>query len=179
MAIETILVSAAISAIVGALVSIFAVAQLTVRRVRAERAEQATLAIRELVRELQLALLQFGAEIATNLRRDSSAHTQDAVLAGKILVAAEDLGSIRRISVSRRVRRLVGKAWFETAVISGGDANSVYEAATIAQVLAMKANPRTKRTHVDGLIQRALMGDAHTATFRRLQRDLKLLAKGW
>ncbi len=114
----TLIASAGVSPVVGAVVSLVAVSQVTVRRARAERREAARLAVAAVVKPLQLELARYtyAAGQRTSSKRDNeAAHMDDHRHVVAILGAAPDLPAWRRRLVDRRCRRVFGAYWCDLA----------------------------------------------------------------
>lgn len=183
MDVPTLLASAAISAVVGTLVSLVAVSQVTVGKLRAERAEEARRSIRAFLLQLNRDVLAYQAGDAPNLQRDpTTAHIQDAEDAATILEAAQDLPRWPRLVLRRRVYRIYGREFSALA-----DRYSSTEERTLRAMLApmvrkqIESSGRGKQvTMLDGLLQRALSSSPKSMLVKRLRIELYLLRScGW
>ena len=109
---ESAVVTAAISAIVGAVVSLLAVSQVTVRQRRAERRDDARIELRATVQPLRANVRRYQAGVNPGMRRDNNVqiHADDYVLASRLLTTAGRLGalaSMARKATSTPHRRYV------------------------------------------------------------------------
>lgn len=150
-------------------------------RVRAERAAQARLGIRDLVSPLQRDLRAFRAGMNDSLKRDGAAHPDDAVWAIKVLRLAHDLPRVQRRSVRRRVTRLVGSGWARIAELRDTtleDDASVHASYAMSISLLDGRRNGERRSYVDGLLQRAYTAGPASPEARKLERDLVLLSEG-
>lgn len=183
MDVPTLLASAAISAIVGTLVSLVTVSQVTVGRMRAERAEEARLTIRAFLRQLIKDVSAFQTGDADNMERDPDiAHFQDAHDAAKILEAAEGLRWWPRQVVRWRTHRIYGREFAALA-----ERYSSSEERTMSAMLGpmfrkqLQRSPNGKPvTMLDGLLHRALCSRPESWSVKRLRLELHLLSScGW
>lgn len=183
MDIPTLLASAGISAIVGTIVSLLAVSQVTVGKMRAERAEESRRTIRAFVRKLSRDVAAYQAGEAAHLQRDTSpAHLQDAEDAATILAAAQDLRLWPRIVLRLRTRRIFGRQLTALAERYPSAEERTF-GAMLAPMLRkqLQKTPGSKPvTMLDGLIHRALSSAPNHWRVRQLRLELYLLGLcGW
>jgi hypothetical protein len=183
MDIPTLLASAGISAVVGTMVSLVAISQVTVGKMRAERAEEARREIRAFLRKVIRDVANYQAGHAEHMQRDPSrGHIQDAEDAAVILSSAQDLRWWPRQVVRLRTRRIYGREFAALA-----ERYPSPEARTMGALLG----PMIKRqlqapsggkavTMLDGLLHRALSSSPNASQVRRLRVELHLLSMcGW
>lgn len=175
---STLLASAGVSAVVGAVVSLLAVSQTTVRRAKAERADASRLAVRECVAPLlaELARYQYvGLERAK--REAETSHMDDHAHVVAIRSAAADLPGWRRWLVDRRCRRVFGDYWTDLArdyPSVGRETGGTLTAWFAASVAESKRPPGARP--VDGLMHRAYSQQSGHTLVDRLRRELRRLA---
>lgn len=183
MDVPTLLASAGISAVVGTLVSLLAVSQVTVGKMRAERAEEARLTIRTFLRQPVRDIAAYRAGDADNLQRDAAvAQMQDAEDAATILEAGRNLRWWPRQVLRWRIRRVYGREFTALA-----ERYSSPEARTFGALLApmLRKQVRSSRrgkpvTMLDGLLHRALSSSPESFLVKRLRVELYLLQLcGW
>lgn len=180
MDVPTILVSAGVSAVVGALVSLAAVSQVTIRRSRAERAEAARRAVRAMVGPLLLDVRRYRAEMSAGLQREQdTGQGEDYVTVSRLLTVAADLSCWRRTLVLRRSRRIFGRAWTDLAELSPADPSSpgsLFAPILQAQYRAARLGAVTESRPPPGLLHRAFCQPPNGALLPRLDRELRRLA---
>lgn len=183
MDVPTLLASAGISAIVGTLVSLLAVSQVTVGKMRAERAEEARLTIRAFLRQTIRDVAAYQAGDAENLQRDPAvAHIQDAEDAATVLGAAQNLRWWPRQVLRWRTHRIYGREFSALA-----ERYSSTEERTLRAMLApmikkqlQKSRSGRQVTMLDGLLHRALSSRPESFLVKRLRVELYLLQScGW
>jgi hypothetical protein len=109
---ETVLVSAAISTVVSALITLLMAGRVAIRQRRAEAAEAGLVELRTTVDPWRLEVTQYGLGMANSLRRDSSAsHGDDHARATQVMNTALKLRRVRRWLVRRRCRAVFGAYW--------------------------------------------------------------------
>jgi hypothetical protein len=179
---STLIVSAAVSAVVGALVSIAAVSQTTVRQRRADRRDQALVALKKIVVPLRMDLRLFELRVRTGMKRTAErSHIDDHRLATAVLDTTEDMGRLRRLLVRRRCRRIFGEYWASLAEEMPYADHSLDS----AMVPALLGAPRLlesgalKSTPMDGLFHRAYMRDPGGREQAQLRKELRRLSAGW
>lgn len=167
--------SAGVSAVVGAVVSLLAVSQTTVRQRRAERREAARLNLRQTVGALldELARYQYQAGRPAPKRDDQHAHPEDHAAVVAIRAAAEDLPAWRRALIDRRSRRVFGAYWTDLArdypsQLDGGSGS--FTAQLAAHFHGRGGDP------LDSLIHRAYAHPPGHPTQTDLRRELRRLA---
>lgn len=179
---STLLVSAAVSALVGALVSIAAVSQTTVRQRRAERRDEALLALKRVVMPLRMDLRLFELRVRTgNKRTAERSHVDDHRLATAVLDTTEDMGRLRSLLVRRRCRRVFGEYWTTLAeempyaddTLGSAVVPALFGAPRLVESGALKSSP------MDGLFHRAFMEDPGNREHAQLRRELRRLSAGW
>lgn len=183
MDIATLLASAAISALVGTLVSLAAVSQTTVRRMRAEQAEEARRRIAGLLSELRRDVMLYRMGSKHSMQREANTyHSSDFVLASDIDEVADPLPWWRRALIHRRLRIVVGKNFADLAQIHRIDAERSL-GSMIGPLLFQQVNDPKHRagsaTLLDGLLHRALSPQAEPHLVKKLERQLRLLARCW
>ena len=178
---ESAVVTAAISAIVGAVVSLLAVSQVTVRQRRAERRDQARVELHEAVQPLRADVRKYQARIKSGMKRDQNAVIQgeDYAYATQWLTIAARLHPVRQWLVRRRTRRLVGKLIWQVADISPMRDEGL---GSIAPLLFAQVTPEQfglqEGDSPFGLLHEALTTDPGSPQLRRLERSLARLAAG-
>lgn len=174
---ENVVLSAGVSAFVGAVVSILAVSRLTVGRLRAERTESAKRELLAAVRPLQLDLRRYEAGHKDMSRDPGVFHSDDLLLAARVLDAARDLPRPRRWLVIRRCRRIFGHDCTEIASLYESENAALEGSAWIIPLFASRvAKGEPARTFLDGLWHRALSAGPKSALFRAVSRELAHLA---
>lgn len=171
------LASTGVSAVVGAVVSLLAVSQTTVRRARAERREAARLAVRERVAPLLAELARYEYLRPPEPRRSAErSHMDDHAAVMSIRRAAADLPPWRRWLVDRRCRRVFGAYWtdlardYPSAKSEGNESFSAWFAASVRDRREGDPSP------LDGLMQRAYSESPGHPMLRELRRELRRLA---
>lgn len=119
---STLIASAGVSAVVGAVVSLFAVSQVAVRQARAIAREDARRSVRELAdaqvrRAMRYAFAPRDGDRAIRAADDGLSHLDDHSVVAAILVAARGLSAPRRWLVRRRCRAIFGNYWTELALL--------------------------------------------------------------
>lgn len=179
---STVVVSAAISAIVGALVSIAAVSQTTVRQRRAERRDEALLALKRVVTPLRsdLRLCELGIRTG-NKRTSERSHIDDHRLATDVLDSTEKTSRLRSSLVRRRCRRVFGEYWTTLAEEMPYADDSLGSAVVPALLGAPRLleNGTLRSSPVAGLLHRAYMEDPGSREQSQLHRELRRLSAGW
>lgn len=184
MDVSNLLLSGAVSAIVGTFVSLLTVSQVTVGKMRAERAETARRTIREHLRQPSMDLADFALGDTLKLEREPTrAHLEDMETAAVLLAAAKDLrwwpGQVFR----RRAHRVYGRHFCYLA-----ERHDSPGARTITALVPRmmreqgRWRPSSKRAmHItDGLWHRALSSDRQSLLVRRLRIELFMLKScGW
>jgi hypothetical protein len=116
----TVTISTALSAVVGTVVSLAAVAQTTTRQRRAERRDAARQQIKELVTRPLAQVTTYRAGLNKGIQKGEEDHNRmrgdDYTLASRVLTLADELGPMRRWLVMRRCRRLFGPFIAETCL---------------------------------------------------------------
>jgi len=179
----TIAISAGISAVISSslsvLVSLATTSSITVRQARAQRRENARLALAQVAEELRLALAQYRANTRSSAQRDpKKAHSEDQRWATRILTAAADLGRIRRWLVKRRCRRIFGNFWTDMADIypANEPAKTLGDAVGAALVVQFQQAERGEQADTTGhLLHSAYVADPGDRIQAKLDRELRLL----
>lgn len=176
---STVLASAGVSAVVGAVVSLLTVSQTTVRRARAERRETARLAVADtaapLVRELTR--YRFQRENGKPRRDNANAHLDDL---GKVMAlrkAAANLSWWRRWLVDRRCRRVFGDYWADLARDYPSDRPA--GESEFSTWLAASMSDRHRGDPRESLIHRTYAAPPADPLAGKLARELRLLAAAW
>lgn len=178
---STVFLSAGVSALVGTLVSLSAVHQTTVRKARAERADAARLAVRDLVAPILGELRRYEyVSPAEPARTPNRIHSEDHVRVSSILQTASNLPPWRRRLVERRCRRVFGEYWTDLAIeYPGGGAN---DANPMTAWIVRSAKDQdgfattTERGPLKALMQRAYSERAGHPLLADLRRELRRLA---
>lgn len=176
------MVSTAVSAVVGTLVSLAAVAQTTTRQRRAERRDAARQGIRHAVAPLRGQLRKYQARMLSSLKREEPEiiNGDDYALVSALLPVAEELHPVRRWLVRRRIRRLFGPLIFKTADVAPMEGSSL---GAIAPLLIAEYDPskigNDRHGKRFGLVQEALSTEPSSKALSRLERELRRLAAGW
>lgn len=176
----TVLASAGVSAVVGAVVSLLAVSQVTVRQARAAEREDARRSIRELA-ETQVRLVMrysFVEREGSRAMRDSddgTSHLDDHTTVAAILIAARGLSKMRRRLVERRCRRIFGRYWVDLALYyPSASANG--EESFLVWLTANTGIVPTKNDSWESLIHRAYSKPPGAPEQRELGHELRRLA---
>lgn len=179
MDVSTLLASAAVSAVVGTLVSVAAVSQVTVRRARAERADAARRAVVGIVSPLRVDIGKYRARMLPGLGREpQTAQMADYETVSRVLAAAADLPGWRRRLVLRRCRRVFGRYWTDLAELSPADPSSlgsIVAPVLVAEYQRLKAGADLSG-RTDGLMHRALCCPPEDGMVGDLARELAQLA---
>lgn len=174
----TLLAAAALSGVVSWLTA----RHVAIRQTRATTHEDARRELRALVAPTRRKVAQYRADMIGGRKRNQ-AHTEDAALAGRLLAVADRMPWWRRRLVRRRVRRLVGPAWFDLAQLhEAGTEEAAFEAWLVLDVAGVRARRRgenVERTDDLGLMHRALCGPRSSGDLDRLEGELRRLASGW
>lgn len=174
----TILVSAAVSAIVGTGVSLTAVRTVTVRQAKAEAAHTARKRLAATVRPLRYQVAQYRAGMLASLRREpGTSDSQDHALATMVLAAAADLPWWRRRLVRRRCLRVVGPFWTRLAELSPADPVPTM-GSVLAPVFSAQFQGAVDGSPLDGLLHRALCEPREHPVLVQLDRQLARLGAG-
>lgn len=137
-----VLLSAVVSAVVALVVSLGSAGVVVKVQGRAERSVEARRELRELVTPIRRTVAQYRADSRAG-RVSDTGNAEDAALAARVLSVSEHLPRLRRWSIRRRVRRLVGPAWFELAeLLEPGDEREAFDAWFVAQMAAVRAERR-------------------------------------
>ncbi len=174
----TVLLSAGISAVVGAVVSLLAVSQVTTRRARAERADASRRALAAVVGPLRSDLRKYQLGMNRGLQRGpATAQLDDHRLVSGILAASSDLPWWRRRLVERRCRRVFGDHWTDLARDWPYDPSSVGAALGPSLMAGIRAGKNGQSAApVAGLIHRAYTNAPGHVLLQQLDRQLRLLA---
>jgi hypothetical protein len=179
---STVILSAAVSAVVGALVSLAAVSQTTVRQRRAERRDEALLALKKIVVPLRLDLRLYELGVRTgNKRTAERSHVDDHRLATAVLDSTENMGKLRSALVRRRCRRVFGEYWAtlaEEMPYADDSLGSAVVPALLGAPMLLESGA-LKSSPVAGLMHRAYMGDPGSPEQTQLRRELRRLSAGW
>jgi hypothetical protein len=179
---STVIASAAVSAIVGALVSITAVSQTTVRQRRAERRDDALLTLKRVATTLRSDLRLYELGIRTgNKRTAERSHIDDHRLATAVLDSTENMSRLRTSLVRRRCRRVFGGYWATLAEEMPYADDSLGSAVVPALLGAprLQASGTLKSSPIDSLLHRAYMEDPGSREQAQLRRELRRLSAGW
>lgn len=176
---STLFASAGVSAVVGAVVSLMAASQLTVRSARAERREAARLAVAAAVEPLRVALARYQYLSPREAKRtNEQSHLDDHAKAVRVLRAAGELPWWRRRLVERRCRMVFGDYWTNLALDfpSASEDNSLgsWLAASVRDSIVKEgAGP------LDGLLHRTYCQQADGPLGPVLRKQLRRLAACW
>ncbi|GAA4709021.1 hypothetical protein GCM10025782_01330 [Pedococcus ginsenosidimutans] len=175
------MISAAISAVVGAGVSLLAVSQTTIRQRRAESRDDARLELRRVLQPMRAKVRKYRARMLSGMKRDAHRiEGDDYVLASAVLAAADGLHPVRRWLVLRRARRVFGPFMVAVADLSPTQGDTL---GSIAPLLMAQHDPSKLGLADDelrlGLLHEALVCDPGSEQVRRLERELTRLASGW
>lgn len=174
---STVFLSAGVSAVVGAVVSLLTVSQTTVKRARAERREAARVALAARVAPLidDLARYRFRRSRPKPLREPDLAEFDDHATVVGIRAAAADLPPWRRRLVDRRLRAVFGTTWTDLAIDypTKPDANES-RGAWLAVALENSETPDTVPDY--GLLHRAYSARPGDPSQDELTRALRRLA---
>lgn len=108
----TLIASAGVSAVVGAVVSLLAISTVTTRRDRAERREAARVEVRDCVAEVENQLARYLYTGGTAPRTmDGPMLTEDLQHVIRIRRAAHELPNWRRAAIDFRLGRIFGRGW--------------------------------------------------------------------
>ena len=179
MDVATLLASAGVSAVVGAVVSVLAVSQTTVRRAKAERADAARQAVQAVVAPMrdELARYEFR-QRPEPLRGPGRSHMDDHAAVVQVLDAATGLPAWRRWLVARRCRRVFGAYWTDLAIEYPGDPTDAHTfSAWLASSLTRGRGsiPRGAGP-LDGLLQRAYSELPGHSRLKDLRDELRSLS---
>lgn len=177
----TLLATAGVSAVVSALVSLWAVRMVTVRRAKAERADAARRAVRAEAEKLLRALARYRyTEGRPTPARGNTAEADDHAAVVRIRNAATDLPAWRRWLVDRRCRRVFGDYWTDLAIDYPSDLESgagTFIAHLNERLRAKRADGRgNQSTPADSLIHRAYSELPGHPALDELRRELRHLA---
>lgn len=177
---STVLASAGVSAVVGAVASLLAVSQTTVRQQRAARRELARHILRQAVAPLldELARYEYLRRDNAKARRSGeAADMEDHARVVAIRAAATDLLGWRRALVDRRCGLVFGEYWtnlardYPTKAAAGpGSLGAWFAAAVSDHDRKPGAGPR------DGLMHRAYSRPPGDPLQAELRRELRRLA---
>lgn len=176
---STVLLSAGVSAIVGAVVSIVAVSQVTVRRAQAESRYQAAQQIKALVAPEIARVVKYQAGMDEGQRREGGRyHSADFVMASQVLAIAESLGWLRRRFVRRRCRLVYGAFTTRLAEVSPTDGASLGSVmAPLMSATYGGGDPSGSADNLlDGRAYEAMTEDHEAPEVKRFLRDLRRLA---
>lgn len=184
MDVTNLLLSGAVSAVVGTFVSLLTVSQVTVGKMRAERAETARRTIREHLRQPSKDLVDFSLGDTLKLERQPSmAYLADVETAAILLGAANDLRWWPRQVFRHRARRIYGRHFCYLAErYDSPEARTV--TALVPRMLREQRRSRLLRSRatniVDGLWHRALSSNQKPLLVRHLRIELHMLKScGW
>lgn len=178
----TVVVRAAISAVVGAVVSLIAVHGQTVRRMRAETSETARRTIREALAPTRLEVRRYRLDRSREAgpkRKADTAHGDDLVLTTTVVNAAEGFGAIRRHLFGLRSRRVFGREFYRIASMHHPD--DAASSTSLMMVAMIRGIDQTGNPIIftDGLLHRALASSPTSPLVRKLDRHITRLARGW
>lgn len=178
---ETVLASAGVSAITGAVVSVLTISQITVRKARAERREASRLAVRAAVEPLLQELTRYiYADARITPKRDTDqTHLEDFAHVLRVRAAARDLPAWRRALVDRRCRHIFGPYWVDLARDYPTSADADPSSATFAARLgsSMSRASSEREAPASSLFHRTYATPPSKRPGKRLTRELELLAK--
>lgn len=180
MDLDTILVSAAVSAIVGAVVSLLAVSQVTVRQAKAQRAYEAHQAVNAVVEPWVSDVGMYRLHRLSSLERQpDTPHAEDHARVTEVLGAADGLPAWRRWLVRRRLLRLFGPFWLDLGSHRPADTSTLGSSMAVILQAQMHASRHghDHREQVSGLYHRALSQEPGHPLQDRLIRELGRLAQ--
>jgi len=180
MELQVILLSAGVSAVVGALVSLVAVAQVTVRQAKAQGGFEARQVVAKVVQpwisDVGMYRLR---RLASMQREPDRAHADDHARVSDVLTAGANLPNWRLRLVRRRLNRLFGPFWLELASLRPADTSTT--GSTFAVILQAELHARDQgedpRRRVSGLYHRALSQEPGHPLQDRLLRELRRLGQ--
>lgn len=178
---STLLASAGVSAVVGAVVSLLTVSQATVRRARAERREAARRAVSAAVSPVLDEVARYEYLRPPEPKRTlEQSHMDDHARLVIVRRAAADLPAWRRWLIDRRCRRVFGHYWTDLA----RDYPSALDSDSGSLTSWLAASTRDYRASagrgpVDGLLHRAYCERAGHPLVHKLRRELRRLAAAW
>lgn len=175
----TVLVSAAISALTGTVVSLLAVSQVTVRQRRATQRAEARDELRSLVSPLLADLRKYQLNLKSSLEREAErAILDDHRIVTEILAAAAPLSWWRRKLVRRRCNHIFGAYWTQLAEdlpfnVGSDSLGAVF--VPFLQAARLEADGKLSGSPVNSAIHKAYMENPGHARQERLARELRYL----
>lgn len=178
---STLVASGGVSAVVGVVVSLVAVSQMTKKQARAERADAARQEVAAKAGLLLAELARYEFVRSDEPKRSRArAHLDDRIKASEIILAAAPLPWWRRSLVERRVRRVFGDYWTSLAIdYPSTDASDTGSFAAFLASSIREANGDQRPGQFDGLMQRAYSTRAGDPLLRVLRRELRRLRSAY
>lgn len=178
--VTTVLVSAALSAIVSAVVALSLTTYRAGREAQAARRVRARQALETEATAMRSTLRSYRAGYADNQHREqSTAHIDDYVKVSGLLTLAAHLSPLRSWLVHRRCRLLFGEHWTRLAEVHPADPASPGSLMAAPLIAAARSARRGEPTAsgLDGLLHRAYSERPGHRLQSRLQRQLAMLSR--